>query len=106
MTEEKVLALHYSEPSGDEAQLRCNLTMINKFEIENFIRSGKLKCKEIVKGRIKMIYSDKGKDNLIHKDTGEVFRGPVMFVGFDREKLVNLKDNQIKAIKAIYRKAE
>lgn len=90
MIEEKVLALHYSEPSGDEAQLRCNLTMINKFEIENFIRSGKLK----------------GKDNLIHKDTGEVFRGPVMFVGFDREKLVNLKDNQIKAIKAIYRKAE
>lgn len=106
MIKEKVLTLNCDEPNGDKTQLRYNFKMVDKVEIENFIRSGKLKCKEIVKGRIKMIYSDKGKDNLIHKDTGEVFRGPVMFVGFDREKLVNLKDNQIKAIKAIYRKAE
>lgn len=106
MAEEKVLALHYAEPTGDKAQLRCNLVMVDKVEAENFIRSGRLRVKSLLRGAIKAIYSEKGRDNLIHKDTGEVFRGPVMFIGYDKEKPVNLRDNQIKAIKAIYRKAE
>lgn len=106
MAEEKVLALHYAEPTVDKAQLRCNLIMVDKVEAENFIRSGRLRVKSLLRGAVKAIYSEKGRDNLIHKDTGEVFRGPVMFIGFNKEKPVNLKDKQIMAIKAIYRKAE
>lgn len=51
-----------------------------------------------------MIYSGSGKDNLENKYTGEVYKGTVMFVGVSREDIVNLTDNQIKAIKCVYRK--
>ena len=106
MAEDMVLVLHYAEPNNDSFlnQLRGLCKMINKVVIENFLRSEKLKSKDLCKGRIKMIYSELGKDNLINKDTGEVFKGPIMFVGFDRQEIVNLTDNQIKAIKCVYRK--
>jgi hypothetical protein len=102
MAEDKVLVLHYAEPNDD--QLRGLCKMISKVEIENFLRSEKLKNKDLLKGRIKMIYSGSGKDNLENKDTGEVYKGTVMFVGVSREDIVNLTDNQIKAIKCVYRK--
>ena len=51
-----------------------------------------------------MIYSEQGKDNLINKDTGEVFKGTIMFVGFDRQDIVNLTDKQMSAIRCMYRK--
>lgn len=102
MAEDKVLVLHYAEPNND--QLRGLCKMINKVEIENFLRSEKLKSKDLCKGRIKMIYSEQGKDNLINKDTGEVFKGTIMFVGFDRQEIVNLTDKQMSAIRCIYKK--
>ena len=103
MAEDKVLVLHYAEPNND-VQLRGLCKMINKVEIENFLRSEKLKSKDLCKGRIKMIYSEQGKDNLINKDTGEVFKGTIMFVGFDRQDIVNLTDKQMSAIRCMYRK--
>lgn len=106
MSEEKVLVYKYAEPTSETSQIRGMYEMISKAEIENFLRSEKLKRKDICKGRIKMICSDNGKDNLINKNTGEVFRGTVMFVGCDRENIVNLTENQIRAIKCVYRKAE
>ncbi|WP_296152009.1 hypothetical protein [Ruminococcus sp.] len=102
MAEDKVLVLHYAEPNNN--QLRGLCKMINKVEIENFLRSEKLKSKDLCKGRIKMIYSEQGKDNLINKDTGEVFKGTIMFVGFDRQDIVNLTDKQMSAIRCMYRK--
>lgn len=102
MAEDKVLVLHYAEPNNN--QLRGLCKMINKVEIENFLRSEKLNSKDLCKGRIKMIYSEQGKDNLINKDTGEVFKGTIMFVGFDRQDIVNLTDKQMSAIRCIYRK--
>lgn len=103
MAEDKVLVLHYAEPNDD--QLRGLCKMISKVEIENFLRSEKLKNKDLLKGRIKMIYSEHGKDNIINKDTGEVFKGTIMFVGFDRQDIVNLTDKQMSAIRCMYRKA-
>ncbi len=102
MAEDKVLVLHYAEPNNN--QLRGLCKMINKVEIENFLRSEKLKSKDLCKGRIKMIYSEQGKDNLINKDTGEVYKGTIMFVGFDRQEIVNLTDKQMSAIRCMYRK--
>lgn len=102
MAEDKVLVLHYAEANNN--QLRGLCKMINKVEIENFLRSEKLKSKDLCKGRIKMIYSEQGKDNLINKDTGEVFKGTIMFVGFDRQDIVNLTDKQMSAIRCMYRK--
>lgn len=102
MAEDKVLVLHYAEPNNN--QLRGLCKMINKVEIENFLRSEKLKSKDLCKGRIKMIYSEQGKDNLINKDTGEVFKGTIMFVDFDRQDIVNLTDKQMSAIRCMYRK--
>ena len=103
MAEDKVLVLHYAEPNDD--QLRGLCKMISKVEIEIFLRSEKLKIKDLCKGRIKMIYSEHGKDNIINKDTGEVFKGTIMFVGFDRQDIVNLTDKQMSAIRCMYRKA-
>lgn len=104
MAEEKVLVFKYAEPAGDEGEIRGLVEMIDRFEIENFLRSEKLKSKDLLKGRIKMIYSGSGKDNLENKDTGEVYKGTVMFVGILREDIVNITDNQIKAIRCVYRK--
>ena len=104
MAEEKVLVFKYAEPLGYKDEIRGMVEMIDRVEIENFLRSEKLKNKDLLKGRINMIYSGSGKDNLENKDTGEVYKGTVMFVGVSREDIVNLTDNQIKAIKCVYRK--
>ena len=104
MAEEKVLVFKYAEPLGYKDEIRGMVEMIDRVEIENFLRSEKLKNKDLLRGRIKMIYSGSGKDNLENKDTGEVYKGTVMFVGVSREGIVNLTDNQIKAIKCVYRK--
>lgn len=100
----KVLVFKYAEPLGYKDEIRGMVEMIDRVEIENFLRSEKLKNKDLLKGRIKMIYSGSGKDNLENKYTGEVYKGTVMFVGVSREDIVNLTDNQIKAIKCVYRK--
>lgn len=104
MAEEKVLVFKYAEPLGYKDEIRGMVEMIDRVEIENFLRSEKLKSKDLCKGRIKMIYSEQGKDNLINKDTGEVFKGTIMFVGFDRQDIVNLTDKQMSAIRCMYRK--
>lgn len=104
MAEEKVMVFKYAEPVGYEGEIRGMVEMIDRVEIENFLRSEKLKSKDLCKGRIKMIYSEQGKDNLINKDTGEVFKGTIMFVGFDRQDIVNLTDKQMSAIRCMYRK--
>lgn len=104
MAEEKILVFKYAEPNGESTQIRGMYEMISRVELENFLRSEKLKKKDLLKGRIKMIYSDNGKDNLISNNTGEVFRGTVMFVGCDREDFINLTENQIRAIRCVYRK--
>lgn len=104
MAEEKVLVFKYAEPVGYEGEIRGMVEMIDRVEIENFLRSEKLKNKDLLKGRIKMIYSEQGKDNLVNKDTGEVFKGTIMFVGFDRQDIVNLTDKQMSAIRCMYRK--
>ena len=104
MAEEKVLVFKYAEPVGYEGEIRGMVEMIDRVEIENFLRSEKLKSKDLCKGRIKMIYSKQGKDNLVNKDTGEVFKGTIMFVGFDRQDIVNLTDKQMSAIRCMYRK--
>ena len=105
MAEEKVLVFKYAEPLGYKDEIRGMVEMIDRVEIENFLRSEKLKIKDLCKGRIKMIYSEHGKDNIINKDTGEVFKGTIMFVGFDRQDIVNLTDKQMSAIRCMYRKA-
>lgn len=104
MAEEKVLVFKYAEPVGYEGEIRGMVEMIDRVEIENFLMSEKLKSKDLCKGRIKMIYSEQGKDNLVNKDTGEVFKGTIMFVGFDRQDIVNLTDKQMSAIRCMYRK--
>ena len=51
-----------------------------------------------------MLYSKDGKPNLKHSDSGEVYNGPIMFVAFnDKQEPTNIKDMQIKAIKAVYK---
>lgn len=108
MNTDNVLVLHYPEPNGNDLLLRGVCKMIDKIEIKNFIKKdSKLKIKNILKGKIKMIYSLKGKPNLVHNDSGEIFSGSIIFVSFnENNEPINLKDNQIKAIKSVYRKVE
>ena len=102
---EKVLVLLFPEPNGEKAQLRSTCEMIDKIEVEHFTKKeSNFRHKDILKGRIKMLYSKDGKPNLRHSDSDEIYNGPIMFVAFnDKQEPTNIKDMQIKAIKAVYK---
>lgn len=68
MAEDKVLVLHYAEPNND--QLRGLCKMINKVEIENFLRSEKLKSKDLCKLAIHEHNNKLAADNDKSKITG------------------------------------
>lgn len=108
MNIEKVLVLHFAEPNGEKTQLRGMCKMIDKIEVEHFIKKEtNLRHKDVIKDKIKMIYPTEGKPNLRHCDTGEVFNGSIIFVALnDRKEPVSITDKQITAIKTVYKKVE